>query len=162
MIATSSFAPTKQSLFRLLLMRYFQKKWWLYALILACGIFSIPVTTDHDYYMGVALIACGVILPLVVCYRFWNGISSPENKVLYLPRYYEFDQENIRIFHEDGSTSSTKTSTFVKWEFFKGQYLLYMTKTQYLLIPASAFKSQGDLNWFNTHVLGKISMPGFL
>jgi|HubBroStandDraft_6_1064221.scaffolds.fasta_scaffold1059490_1 hypothetical protein len=162
MITTTSFAPTKSDLFKVLITRYFKKKWWLILLIIVVGGSSLlaPHWEDSSTYLFPLTLA--IVFPLLICYSFWRYLSSKDNRALFLSRYFSMDYENINTVLEDGSTSSVKIGNFTKWERIAGNYLIYITNTQYYIIPMSSFKSSQDLKWFEVNILGKISMPGFM
>jgi YcxB-like protein len=162
MITTTAFAPTKTDLFKVLITRYFKKKWWLFALMIVGGSFSTFVSHRKDPSASIFILVMGIVLPLAICLTFLRYLSSKDNKALYLSRHYSMDFDNINVVLEDGSTSSVKIGNFNKWERIAESYLIYITKSQYYIIPMSSFKSSEDLKWFEVNILGKISMPGFM
>jgi hypothetical protein len=162
MITTSAFAPSKTDLFKVLIARYFKKKWWFFALIILGGSYSAFVSNKEDPSASIFILAFAIVFPLAICLSFWRYLSSKDNKALYLSRHYSMDFDNINVVLEDGSTSSVKIGNFNKWERIAKSYLIYITKSQYYIIPMSSFKSSEDMKWFEVNILGKISMPGFM
>ncbi len=162
MITTLPFAPTKKELFKLLLIRYLKKRWWLYLVFIVLSGFYYTSYGGHDTSTALYFLIFAMVLPLSTSFSIWRYLSSKDNRVLYLTRHYKMDFDNIENFLQDGSTSSIKIGNFIKSELIAGYYLLYMTRAQYYMIPISTFKSPEDLKWFTVNILGKIKMPGFL
>lgn len=93
MITTKKVKLTPKDLFSILILRYIKKRWWLFiwiwVLALILGLDGINDSFD------VFFIVFAIIYPILLLIQFWRYVTSKDNKILLLERYYEIDNEKI-------------------------------------------------------------------
>lgn len=154
MIKTKKIKLTAFELFKLFLIRYFKKKWWLFIgfVFLAILISFKEVYEAFDYF--VFLMTLG--FPLIIIIQFWRYVTSRDNKILLHERYYEIDDEKINGILDEETFSPIRIEHFIKVEVIQKTFLLYTAKNMFFYIPIDSFKSDDDLVWFKKEILSKI------
>jgi uncharacterized membrane protein YqjE len=154
MIKTKRFKYTPKELFKLLILRYARKRWWLFAWILILTI--IMILLDNKDSFTYFLIVFAIIYPVLLVIQFWRYVNSKANKLLLSERHYEIDQDKINGILDEDTHSTVKIEHFIKVEFIYNTYLLLIAKNQFLYIPIDAFESEDDRRWFESEILSKI------
>jgi len=154
MIKTKQFKYTPKELFSLLTMRFIKKRWWLLAWIWILAIVLI-IIDNHDSY---AYFMCGlsILFPSILAIQFWRLVNSKGNKLLLYPRFYEIDNNKISGIIDEDTHSTTKLEHFIKAEFIRNTYLLFIAKNHVIYIPADSFESDDDRKWFESEIINKI------
>jgi hypothetical protein len=162
-ITTKTYAIEKQSFFKLLIMQRIRKRWWIPLIAFAIsgtGLWYWSAGHREEFYIPLVILLVYVVgMSLLTTWRF---VNSKSNRIYYLNRYYVMDYDKVSSFVEDGSTNVIMIGNFIKAETSGEYYLLYLSKVQSIFIPMSVFKTPEDRQWFETHVIGKIKMPGFM
>lgn len=148
MVSTEKFHLTPVSFFKILLNVYIRRRWWLMAFIIIMGL----INAVGDYKSGTFFIVFAVLYPLLVLFQLWRFANSPENRNFLIERYYEINNDEIRIFSSDGSNSTLKLSVFTKAIILPQYYLLYVSKTQFLIVPKRSFTQPSEKDWFERNI----------
>ena len=154
MIKTKKVHLTAKELFSILIIRYLKKRWWLFAWIWLPAAFFL---FDGIYEsIDIFSIAFAVIYPFIIVIQFWVHVTSKDNKVLLLERYYEIDSDKINGIIDQDTCSLIKIEHFIKVELVRKTYLLYISKNQFVYIPVNAFKTDLDKEWFEREIVKRI------
>ena len=154
MITTGKIKLTSNYYFKILLLIILKKKWWWLILIAVLGLFMLSEDNrdSRDLFFTIYII----VLPIYLIINAWRFANSKDNKLFLIERYFNIYEDKIVGILDDGSESSIKLENFIKVLEFKEFYLLYISKTQYIYIPKSSFKSLQDKEWFNNEIVLKI------
>ena len=154
MITTKKSKITKNNFFETLLFVFFKQNW---KYILVLFLISL-VIKQQNYLEGFQefFIIFSVLSPFFVVLYYWMFANSNQNKIYFLERYFEIDKEKIIIFLEDGTQSNLKMDVFVKVVDLKKMYLLYFSKTQFILISKDSFVNYTERKWFRRNIVDRI------
>jgi|APCry1669192647_1035423.scaffolds.fasta_scaffold03155_4 hypothetical protein len=154
MITTKKRKITKNTFFEILLLVFFKQN-WKYFLVS----FLILLVVKHQNYLEKfqdSLLIFIILTPFLVVLYYLKFINSKKNKIYLLEHYFEIDKEKINIIFENGTQISLKMEDFVKVVNFKKKYLLYFSKTQFILISKKSFISYSERKWFRINIFDKI------
>jgi hypothetical protein len=154
MITTKKVKITTKEFFLILIIRYLKKQWWLFA-----GIWFLAIIFAFDGIkdpVQMFFLVFAIIYPALVLIQFWKYVKSKDNKILFLERYYEIDNEKINGIIDHDTYSPIKIEHFIKVDMIRNTYLLYVSKNQFLYIPIHAFESDSDRVWFEKEFLPRI------
>ena len=146
MITTTNIKLIPNEFFKILLKVYFKKRWWYLLLLLLLSIFLLfeKSTGDFRYFF----LGFSILYPLLIILQYWRYTNSTDNKIFFLEKHYDIDENQIVAHVSDGSDNTLKREHFVKVIEFKTCYLLYISKAQFVCLPKAAFKTEEDLTWF--------------
>lgn len=154
MITTKKVKLTPKKLFSILILKYIKKRWWLFiwiwVLALILGLDGINDSFD------VFFIVFAIVYPILLLIQFWRYVTSKDNKILLLERYYEIDNEKINGIIDQDTYSPIKLEHFIKVDLIRKTYLLYIAKNQFVYIPIDSFESDLDRQWFENEIIKKI------
>ena len=154
MITTKKVKLTPKELFSILILRYIKKRWWLFiwiwVLALILGLDGINDSFDLFF------IVFAIIYPILLLIQFWRYVTSKDNKILLLERYYEIDNEKINGIIDKDTYSPIKLEHFIKADLIRETYLLYIAKNQFIYIPIDSFENDSDRLWFESEIIKKI------
>lgn len=94
-----------------------------------------------------------IIYPALIVIQFWKYVTSKDNKLLLLERFYEIDNEKINGIIDRETYSPIKLDHFIKADLVRNTYLLFVSKNQFIFIPVDAFESHQDREWFEKEIL---------
>lgn len=154
MITTKKVKLTAKELFSIFMIRYLKKRWWLIAWI---WILAIILGFDGigDSF-EVFLIVFAVIYPILLGVQFWRYVTSKDNRLLLLERFYEIDNEKINGIIDEDTYSPIKLEHFIKVDLIRKTYLLYIAKNQFIYIPINSFETDSDREWFENEIIKQI------
>lgn len=69
-----------------------------------------------------------------------------------MERYFELDEKKLNVVYGNNN-SSFSVSQILKVSVINDVYMLYLSKTSFLYIPKSAFKSEKDHQWFVDNIV---------
>ncbi len=153
MITTKKFSLNKQEFLKLLLIRYWRRRWWYWSLVF--GVFAFLGIYGQDWVYLNSLILLVLLIPVLLYLQFRRYVNSPKNRVFLLERYFEIDTEKITGYVE-GDLSSIKWEHFYKTEFIRNHYLLHFSQGQFICMPVECFQTEADREWFENEVLAKL------
>lgn len=154
MITTEKIQLTSLDLFKILLITYFKKKWWLFLLIWAMGA-SLFLDSRNDSFADF-FVVFAISYPIYFLIFYWRYANSKDNKIFLLERYYGISEDKIVGILDDGTESPIKLEHFIKVVELKKFYLLYISKSQFIYIPKDSFKSESDKEWFVKEIVKRI------
>ena len=154
MITTKKVKLTAKELFSIFMIRYLKKRWWLIAWIWILAI--ILGFNGIDDSFEVFLIVFAVIYPILLGIQFWRYVTSKDNKLLLLERFYEIDNEKINGIIDEDTYSPIKLEHFIKVDLIRKTYLLYIAKNQFIYIPIDSFETDSDREWFENEIIKHI------
>jgi hypothetical protein len=94
--------------------------------------------------------AAAILYPALLMFYVWRFAGSPENKIIYAERRFEFDDEFINGYLPDGSESKFRYDHITRVERSTNHYQLHLSRTQVVCIPVRAFHSQEDRDGFDS------------
>jgi predicted membrane protein len=154
MITTKKVKLTPREFFLILIIRHIKKQWWLFAAIWFLAIIFLVNGINDPVQMFFPVFA--IIYPALIVIQFWKYVTSKDNKLLLLERYYEIDNEKINGVIDRDTYSPIKLDHFIKVDWIRNTYLLYVSKNQFIYIPVDAFESDPDREWFEKEILTRI------
>ena len=154
MIKTKRTKLSPKDLFIILILIYIKKRWWLFAWIFILAII-LGFDGINDSFEAF-FITFAIFYPILLLVQIWMYVDSKDNKIMFLERHYEIDDEKINQIIDQDTYSPIKLEHFVKVDFIRKTYLLYFSKNQFICIPISSFESDLDREWFNFEVVKKI------
>ena len=137
-ITTSEIKLSEKDYFKLLTKKYFKKmKWWLLGPLipLIIHLWAKGTLNLGDYLFCLVIL----LIPIYVIIYFYRFANSKENKSATLGHTYQFTEDEVYTFIEDGSRSVIKLSNFIKVYRTEQLALLYLNKVSFLYLPKSAF-----------------------
>jgi len=155
MIKTNKIKLTPNTVFTTLLKIYWRKRWWFIILMLLMGM--LVFTTGQGDANSVFIISFSILYPLLIVFQYWRFANSKENKSYLIEREYEIFNDRIIAILSDGTSSTILTEHFVKYVKLKNDYLLYLSKIQFIYVPNEAFKTESDRSWFKENIISKIN-----
>jgi hypothetical protein len=154
MITTKKIKLSPTELFKILMIRYVKKRWWLLLWIWVLAIIlALQESYDSFTYF---FIGFAVLFPILMIIYLWRYVNSDDNKLMFHERYYEIDKEKINGILDSETFSPIKIEHFIKSDLIKNIYLLYVGKDQFIYIPIDSFENEQDRNWFENEIIGQI------
>jgi hypothetical protein len=86
-----------------------------------------------------------VFYPLFAMRRY---VTSPENGIFFVARYYVFDEEKIHVYMHDDTLSTTRLDSLIKIIRTQEYFLLFVAKSLFHYLPLDAFETEEDLARF--------------
>ena len=154
MIKTKRFQYTPKEFFNILMVRYIKRRWWLFAWIWILALILILI--GNQDFLTFYLIGFAIVYPVLVMFQCWRYVNSKANQLLLSERHYELDTDKINGILDEDTRSAIKLEHFIKVEFIRNTYLLFIAKNQFVYIPADAFESEEDIKWFEAEIVNKI------
>lgn len=154
MITTKKVKPTQKELFSILLLLYLKRRWWLFIWVWGLALI-VGLNGDFEAF-DLFCIVFAFTYPISVLILFWRHVSSKDNKILLLERYYEIDSEKINAIIDQDTYTPIKLEHFIKVEFIRETYLLFISKHQFVHIPMDSFESESDREWFENEIIKRI------
>jgi hypothetical protein len=154
MIKTERFALNSQDYFKILIISYLKRRWWMIAIMVLLGIsFLLKNEKDSfDYFF----IFFSFFYPIILIIQYWRFANSKQNRLFLVERYFEISEDALVGKLKDGSESIIKKENFIKAVQLRDYYLIYISKGQFVFIPKKAFMNQQDENWFIAEYMNKI------
>lgn len=155
MITTKSIKPDKKELFEIILITRLKPLLWLCGLLflylLLDFIFKLNNGGIFPYLFTVFLISVIIIIGL------WRSLNSEKNKMHFIERYFEIDNEKIFSKHIDGSSSTTMIHNYKEVKRIKKGYIFTFIDSRIWFLPFYAFNNYDELSYFEIEVADKIN-----
>lgn len=123
---------------------YIRQRWWLFLLLWAAAIILVILGSPF----GPIFILIAAISPLIAFLYLWYHAWTPKNKVYYLPRVIEVDEDFISSYSPDGGVNRLRLEHFISGKKTKDSFILRLTKIQFVFVPFRAFESKEDQERF--------------
>lgn len=147
-ITTHTFQLNKKEYFRILAKLYFQKRWWLFAMVIAMAGFIY--FNQWDWLLALLMVIFAVLYPVISLVSLYFQVYSKKNPLSEYERYFVIHNKYLEghLVGEDirDEMNFSEFSSVIK---AGGYYFLYITKNKFLYIPETAFKSGQDRKWFD-------------
>ena len=160
MITTKTIKPDKKELFKIILITRLKPLLWLCGLLflylLLDFIFKLNNGGIFPYLFTVFLISVIIIIGL------WRSLNSEKNKMHFIERYFEIDNEKIFSKHIDGSSSTTMIHNYKEVKRIKKGYIFTFIDSRIWFLPFYAFNNYDELTYFETEVADKINKNTYL
>lgn len=153
-IITNKVQLTAKELFKIYLSRYIKRRWWVYAVILLAIIF-LSIDGFEDSF-EVFVVVFGIVYPILLCIQLWRYVKSKKNKIIFLERHFEIDDNKICGIIDKDTYSPIKLEHFIKVERVRDAYLLFISKNQFIYIPFDAFQNASDKDIFENEIITRI------
>lgn len=154
MIRTKIVSITPKELFKVFLIRFVKHRWWMFVWLWGLALL-MGFQETYDFFTWFFMIF-SILYPLLVVVQLWTFVHSRENRNIYLDRVFEIDTDKINGIMDTESYSLMKLEHFIKTDFIRNAYLLYLSKSQFVYIPAAAFETEEDRRWFDNEIIAKI------
>lgn len=153
-ITTSSIQLTKKEYFKILTVKYFKKKWWIFAFTLLLSFFAL--SKDQKEALDFFIIIMGFTFPFYMMFFFWRFAYSKENKIALLGRSFKIEEDQIIGYTEDGTVSQIKLKHVVKTYKTNDFAMLYLSQATFIYLPKYAFTTEIDYKEVIHHIESKI------
>lgn len=151
MITTNKIQLTTTSYFKTI-MKIFIKKWlWFIVVSWSLAVF-ISLKEEKNSFLNIYIIFA-LLYPFIVVIQYWIYAHSKDNRIFLLERYFEIYEDKVVGFLIDGTENTVKNEHFIRVVELSNNYLLYISKNQYLLFPKDCFKSDADMAWFEEKII---------
>ena len=152
MIQTKEFALTKKDYIKVLSLQRLKRSWWFFAILIIVSIISKQDPIKNGIPSFEVLYIFFYLLIIFISIIVW--VYSKSNKNLYKPMQLTFGPEKLTILTGQSSVFTTPTTseiaydTITKKQEFINYYLLYVSKSAFLIIPQHVFKTEEDKEAF--------------
>lgn len=143
-IETKEIKLTPREYFKILSLKYFRQKWWLFVLITFVVVSNLVKAEKEPFEYF--LIILSLSYPPYLLYYFWSFAYSKENKIIYLGRSYQFEENQLIINLEDGSQSEINLDYLVKIYKTKDYIMIYTSKITGYYLPKYSFENQDEFH----------------
>lgn len=141
-IRTKEIKLTPNEYFKILTLKYFRQKWWLFVLIAFIVVSNLA--KDNKQPLEYFLTFLALSYPLYLIYYFWSFAYSKENKIIYLGHSYQFEENQVVVNLEDGTQSEINLDYLVKSYKTKDYAMFYNTKVTCFYLPKNSFENPDD------------------
>jgi hypothetical protein len=141
-----------------------KRLWWvlIYVLFLGAMAFVPGMVFGKSILIFPVLMAAFYFF---LALSYWRYVSDPENANFYAPRTHELNDQGLSTSMENGSNSLSKFENFVRVEEWRENFLLFVSKAQFLCIPISAFETSDEarqfFEFFSSKLVKKKIVKGF-
>ncbi len=152
MTETKPFTQLPKTYFGILLKTKFQKKGWLYTLLVAIGCIHLYWFFSNDSYGNLIWAILCFLIPLFVVVYLWRFSVSDENKEFLSEKQLFFDSEKIKIID---ANQNEGIIPYQQIQFIKDSpnyWLLYIGKNQFFYIPKNIFNTPEDFDKFQQFI----------
>jgi hypothetical protein len=146
-IKTQKFQFPKYLYFSILLKSALARSGWIILLVFSMAVYQ-GVKGINSTVLILGALPLAFFLYLVI--RCWIHASSKKNALFYKERFFEIDTEYLVSFLEDGTTNKIKINNIARVVKKGGSYRLFLTRKQFIYIPLNAFRTNGDINRFDS------------
>jgi hypothetical protein len=145
-VMTNEFSLTRRDFFMVLLREVLRRTWWLVLVPLVLLPGMLTSASDTGSAWPVVLWAAIFLFagPAFLLLSLWRQACHPRNRLFFLRRRHELDDEFLHTRLEDGSAGKVALSSFVRLKTEKDAFKLFTTARQFVHIPFSAFSSEAD------------------
>jgi len=137
-IKTRDQQVTPKELFKLAVFWQMRATWLLFAVLFLFGVFL------REPFL---MFFC-VVFPLLILWGFYRSLNGKANRFFYMPRHYEMDDQYFCTFLQDGGFGKVGWDHFYRCVRYGKSYLLFLSETQFHLMPYSIFFSEADREAF--------------
>lgn len=122
-----------------------QRRWPYWAGLLVAGKVIQFIPSPVAEGIGLLMMAFGFSLPIIALISSYFDVLSPLNSVYLQPRVITFDDEGLFIQIKEGDSIMYHWTSIVSAQKWQSYYLLFLSKDQFISIPASSFYTNADL-----------------
>ena len=134
-----------------------KKCWWSFPLCLTVGVYFL--SDNRNLFLGIFSVIFAILFPVLIWVSCWKSATSLQNKTYFERRRYEFDNDFITGWLDDGSNSQTRYGVIVKVVKSKTHLLLFISDIMFFHLPFDAFESEEDLAAFQNLLKDKLQIP---
>jgi type VI protein secretion system component VasK len=147
LIKTKKFQFPKFLYFSILLKSALSRSGWIILLVFSMAVYQgVKGVNSTVLILG----ALPLIFFLYLVIRCWFHASSKKNELFYKERFFEIDDDYLVSFLEDGTINKIKINNIARVVKKSGSYRLFLTRKQFVYIPLNAFRTNGDINRFDS------------
>ncbi|MFC2017929.1 YcxB family protein [Chloroflexota bacterium] len=95
--------------------------------------------------IGYIFVGILVSIPFISIFSIWLHVRSKENKLLYKRRHFIFQDDFIKGMLDDNSYDQINWQNIIKVISFPKYYLIFLSKTMFMPIAKSSFRSEVDI-----------------
>lgn len=132
MIQTKLIALTPMEYFKIILGVRMRKSWWLYLSLL--GVVYVLIGDFGKNVFATFLIVMAFLSPIITVAQLYFYSVNPKNKIVFIPRKYNFSTEEISMEIE-GKEGALPLDYIVEVKELSKYWLLYISVGQFLCIP---------------------------
>ena len=137
--------------FGIILRRRLQSLWYVYLIFFGVGVYFLFLDQNPDQ-MGRFLGVVGMVYPFSTVLSAWVYTRRQSASHFYQEREIMLRGDVMEVRFGEEEFNSHTLKTFIKAEQYTNYWLLYMNKTQYYIIPRSAFDSDETEAQFAEHL----------
>lgn len=141
--------------FKLLILIFIKKQWWVLTVLWLCCTYALFINEKDSF--DLFIIFFSILYPVFLLIYFWNYAHSKDNRIFFLSRTYQIDSVKLIGKLNDGSESVINKNHIIKVLELKNFFLLYISQKQFINIQKNSFKSESDKKWFESEFLKNIS-----
>jgi hypothetical protein len=152
MIQTNEFALKKNDYLKIILLLRLRRSWWIFLLLIVIVLLS---SSSYDRRSDfIFLIIYGVVYPGLIVLSSMRWVYSRDNRYIYLPKKLQFNSEKITSLSVQDTVFDTPTTNeiannqIIKKLKLGNFYLLYTTKSNFLVVPINVFQCEDDREQF--------------
>jgi hypothetical protein len=141
---TKLIEPDAKTYFKIFLHRQIRLSWWKYVFLWL--VTTLIVLQNFDLAFTKFLVIFSILFPLFIVWHLWRYTHSKENKVFYIPRYFEITDDMMIAHLADNTISEIKLQHFIKRYSTKEYSLFFLSKSSFIYIPKNAFDNEISYN----------------
>ena len=155
MITTKTIKPDKKELFKLTLIIWFKKMYWIWLILLVFFLSELfSKSKSEGFYTLLFLI---IIIPVAIILRLRKSLNSEKNRMHFIERYYEMDTDKLSSIHIDGTSYTTPINNYKEVKRIKKGYLITFADSRIWFLPFYAFNNYDELDYFEKEIADKIN-----
>jgi len=147
MTQTKQFSLSKKIYTKIVIIRRLKKTWWLYSLMFVFGLLHMQNFGKDNFSTFLTLFSFGYPVLIFIYLYFWT--NSKGHQPIFSNTNLSFDESNIYL-ERNGNESKLNPDTIQKIITNKDNWMLYISKGQFIYIPKNIFYSNEDYNKFST------------
>ena len=127
----------RSAYFRLLVKIRLRRNGWLYALLIAMGLYYLFTWTGEPFHAFITALCFGWPLFMVAWIYVWTG--RKDNRVIYEERSFVLDEQKMVAATPAGGRSEVPWTYVQRMVEIDGRYLLYISAGQMIVLDKAAF-----------------------
>lgn|GEM_PF-3012100 len=141
MIQTRTFSITRSQYFKILFTLRFRKRWWLYLLVVLMPVYFLKYFGEN-LFVSFIVVYCLMYVPVAMLSLLYFAYSK-QNAIVFIPRGYEIDGEEITVITEN-KRGSFAWQSIIDVKELNEYWILYINKAQFMFISKNAFYERKD------------------
>ncbi len=141
MIQTKQYSISKKEYTKIIIQKRFEKTWWLYVLMIIVGTFHLQKFGEDNFSSFIAIFAFSYPFLTIAYLYFWT--NSKGHKPIFSETNLSFDDDYL-YFKRNDSETKLNPSSIQKVISNTDNWMLYVSKGQFIYVPKDIFYSNED------------------